>query len=98
MKKTTALSFATLLLASAMALPANAERVLRVTESTMGEADPQKPADLPGSMLMINIYDYLVTAQPGGGVAPSLAKSWTASPDGLNYTFALRDDVTFHDG
>jgi peptide/nickel transport system substrate-binding protein len=98
MKKTTALSFATLLLASAMALPANAERVLRVTESTMGEADPQKPADLPGSMLMINIYDYLVTAQPGGTLAPSLAKSWTASPDGLTYTFNLRDDVSFHDG
>ena len=90
--------FAGLLLAGAIALPANAERVLRVTKSTQGEADPQKPADLPGSMLMINIYDYLVTAQPGGGVAPSLAKSWTVSPDGLTYTFALRDDVTFHDG
>ena len=100
MKKPAMLTFAGLLMAGALALPppASAERILRVTESTMGEADPQKPADLPGSMLMINIYDYLVTAQPGGGLAPSLAKSWTVSPDGLEYTFVLRDDVTFHDG
>ena len=68
-------SLAGLLLAGVFALPscAVAERLLRVTESTLGEADPQKPADLPGSMLMINLYDYLVTAQPGGAVAPSLA-------------------------
>ena len=100
MKTRTKISLASLLLAGVFVLPAtaSAERVLRVTESTQGEADPQKPADLPGSMLMINIYDYLVTAQPGGTLAPSLAKSWTVSPDGLNYTFALRDDVTFHDG
>src|SRR6516162_5874165 len=100
MRNAKKMAFASLLLAAAFALPspASAERALRVTESTQGEADPQKPADLPGSMLMINIYDYLVTAQPGGTLAPSLAKSWTVSPDGLNYTFALRDDVTFHDG
>lgn len=27
-----------------------------------------------------------------------LAKSWTVSPDGLKYTFKLRDGVTWHDG
>ena len=31
-------------------------------------------------------------------VRPSLAKSWTVSPDGLRYTFELRDDVTFCSG
>ena len=29
-------------------------------------------------------------------VLPSIAKSWTISPDGLTYTFTLRDDVYFH--
>jgi peptide/nickel transport system substrate-binding protein len=29
---------------------------------------------------------------------PSLAKSWTISPDGLVYTFTLQDNVKWHDG
>ncbi|HCW17399.1 MAG TPA: peptide ABC transporter substrate-binding protein, partial [Achromobacter sp.] len=29
---------------------------------------------------------------------PALAKSWTVSPDGLTYTFSLRDNVTFCSG
>lgn len=31
-------------------------------------------------------------------VSPYIAKSWTISPDGLTYTFTLRDDVKFHNG
>jgi dipeptide transport system substrate-binding protein len=31
-----------------------------------------------------------------GKVVPSLAKSWTVSPDGLIYDFTLRPDVKFH--
>jgi len=31
-------------------------------------------------------------------IRPSLAKSWTVSPDGTRYTFELRDDVTFCSG
>jgi peptide/nickel transport system substrate-binding protein len=30
--------------------------------------------------------------------APDLAQSWSASDDGMSWTFALRDDVTWHDG
>lgn len=31
-------------------------------------------------------------------VSPDLARSWTISPDGLTYTFALHDNIRFHDG
>ncbi len=30
--------------------------------------------------------------------SPSIARDWEISPDGLTYTFYLRDDVTFHNG
>ncbi len=45
------------------------------------------------------IFEGLVTLAPGGTeIAPALAESWEASPDGLEWTFNLRDGVTFHDG
>jgi peptide/nickel transport system substrate-binding protein len=44
------------------------------------------------------LYDCLVYQDERGGISPWLAKSWDISPDGLTYTFHLRDDVTFSDG
>ncbi len=35
---------------------------------------------------------------PGQPMAPSLAQSWTVSPDGLVYEFVLRRGVKFHNG
>ena len=45
-----------------------------------------------------NIYQGLTRVTAQGEVAPQLAKSWTISPDGLTYTFALQTGVKFHDG
>ena len=45
------------------------------------------------------IYEGLVTTEPGGTeIVPSLAEEWEVSEDGLQWTFSLRDGVTFHDG
>ena len=45
------------------------------------------------------IYNYLVGTEPGTtDPAPELATDWTASDDGLTWTFNLREGVTFHDG
>lgn len=44
------------------------------------------------------IYDNLVCLDDAGNISPWLATAWTVSPDGLTYTFKLRDDVTFSDG
>ncbi len=44
------------------------------------------------------IYSGLLRADGKGGFIPDLAKNYTISPDGLNYTFVLKDDLVWHDG
>ena len=45
-----------------------------------------------------NLYEGLTRIDRKGEVQPSLAESWTISPDGLTYTFKLISGVKFHDG
>src|SRR2546430_4133332 len=44
------------------------------------------------------VHDALVRPLPGQKMAPSLAESWTESPDGLLYEFKLRRGLKFHNG
>ena len=45
-----------------------------------------------------NVFEGLTRFDADGSVLPGLAESWEISPDGMTYTFKLRDGVTFHDG
>ncbi|MCU1688758.1 MAG: extracellular solute-binding protein family 5, partial [Jatrophihabitantaceae bacterium] len=46
-----------------------------------------------------NFADSLTDQDPDTGeIVPWLASKWEISPDGLNYTFTLRDGVTFSNG
>jgi len=49
-------------------------------------------------MVMYALHDAMVKPMPGNPLAPSLAESWTRSPDGLVYEFVLRSGVRFHNG
>lgn len=44
------------------------------------------------------IHEGLVDFEPGYKVVPRLAERWEVSPDGLSYTFFLRQGVKWHDG
>jgi peptide/nickel transport system substrate-binding protein len=44
------------------------------------------------------VYEGLTRLDPGLEPQPALAESWTVSEDGLTYTFAIRQGVTFHNG
>jgi peptide/nickel transport system substrate-binding protein len=69
--------------------------------------DPGQPPDPDiyyagqGLILTTNTYEGLLTYKGGTAtptLEPSLATSWTASPDNKVFTFKLRQGVTFHDG
>ncbi|MGZ8804116.1 MAG: ABC transporter substrate-binding protein [Microbacterium sp.] len=49
-------------------------------------------------ILVDNIYQGLVSRTAEQDIVPALAEDWEISPDGLTYTFTLREGVTFHDG
>jgi peptide/nickel transport system substrate-binding protein len=49
-------------------------------------------------MVQEAVHDALAKPMPGNPMAPSLAESWTESPDGLRYEFVLRKGATFHHG
>jgi ABC-type transport system substrate-binding protein len=44
------------------------------------------------------LHDALIKPMPQGLLTPSLAETWTESPDGLVYEFKLREGVAFHNG
>jgi peptide/nickel transport system substrate-binding protein len=44
------------------------------------------------------LHDALVKPMPGNHLTPSLAESWTLSPDQTIYEFKLREGLKFHNG
>ena len=61
--------------------------------------DPTAAAPVAiGQVTWQNIFEGLTTIDKSGKVQPQLAESWQISPDGLTYTFKLRQGVTFHNG
>lgn len=61
--------------------------------------DPAMVDDGESAKVIANIYENLVQYKEGSTeIEPGLATEWTISPDGLEYTFKLREGVKFHDG
>lgn len=73
-------------------------QVLRVSFAWPTHIDPAMGSDFSSATALANLYDTLVFPEPDGGVKPWLAESWETSPDGLTWTFRLRQGVRFHDG
>ena len=61
-----------------------------------------EPAETPGVvspyLILYALHDAMVKPMPGKSMAPSLAESWSMSPDGLVYELVLRKGVRFHSG
>ena len=68
----------------------------QTTEAT--GLDPQLVPALSRSRRSPMMYSQLVRFDADMNVVPELAESWQISPDGLTWTFKLRQGVKFHDG
>jgi peptide/nickel transport system substrate-binding protein len=63
------------------------------------QLDPHVTTAYASFQVLENVYDTLVVPNAEDlTLEPSLAESWETSEDGLTWTFALREGVTFHDG
>jgi peptide/nickel transport system substrate-binding protein len=102
-----ALAATTALVLSACATPAaqnggdsDAELVWSIEGANLsaGHMDPQvSQLDVSG-MVQRAVLDSLVFQEDDGTFSPWLATEWEISDDSTEYTFTLRDGVTFHDG
>jgi oligopeptide transport system substrate-binding protein len=60
--------------------------------------DPAFSTDIYAVTVIQQLFDGLVQFDKDLNVIPAIAKSWKISPDGLTYTFYLREGVKFHHG
>lgn len=60
--------------------------------------DPALSTDVPTGRAVGYVFEGLTRFSPDAQVEPSLASSWTVSPDGRIWRFTLRQNVKFHDG
>jgi peptide/nickel transport system substrate-binding protein len=100
---------AALLAAAALPAPAVAQSARELRARTLVVGVPSDPANLEpgtnraepiGSEIILNVFDTLVAWKPPAfdALEGRLAASWTVSPDGKVFDFALRPNVKFHDG
>ena len=60
--------------------------------------DPAAGLFIAERFILMDIFDTLVAADQQGELHPGLATSWESNDEATEFTLALRDDVTFHDG
>lgn len=60
--------------------------------------DPARAVDTFSFEVIRDLYEGLATESPDGVVEPGIAESWTISPDGTKYTFAIRKNAKWSNG
>ena len=97
--------FLVLLLISLFMVSAFSAVQAQETESfVMGIEDEVSNLDPGETTISVNervaslLFDGLVEYGEANKIVPGIAKDWTISDDGLEYTFELREGVLFHNG
>ena len=72
--------------------------VVGIPQDLEDSLDPHKSVAAGTKEVLFNIYEGLVKPDEEGNYKDAVAKSHEISADGKVYTFALRENVKFHDG
>ena len=72
--------------------------LVRAVSTFPNSLDLPQAAERQASTTAWQLYDSLVWFDDDGLIVPALAESWEVSDDNTEYTFHLREDVTFHNG
>src|SRR5204863_7456360 len=92
-------SFAALLLAAAVCLPAHAQKSLRIGLAEDPDVlDPTLARTFVGRIVFAGLCDKLFDLDEKLNIVPQLATGYEWSKDSKALTIKLRAGVTFHDG
>ena len=104
------LSFSTGLVAAALALsaapllaapftcPTRGGDLVFGQEANVNSLDQMTSSTISTRNIAMNIYETLITRDDNNRPIPELAESMQEAPDGMSYTFKLRQGITFHNG
>ena len=69
-----------------------------VLEAEIATLDPHFTPAYISRTFGFMVFDTLFAKDAKGEIKPQMVQDWKVSPDGLIYTFTLRDGLKWHDG
>lgn len=81
------------------ATPSHASgNLVAVLEAEIATLDPHFTPAYISRTFGFMVFDTLFAKDSKGEIKPQMVQDWKVSPDGLVYTFTLRDGLKWHDG
>ncbi|MCR4673241.1 MAG: ABC transporter substrate-binding protein [Lachnospiraceae bacterium] len=65
---------------------------------TITSVDPHEDTDAATRCVLFNVFEGLVKPTAEGVLVPAVASDYVISDDATEYTFTIREGITFHDG